>query len=232
MQDMPHARPVWQGAQGAANPGCQGWRFVWGGVQYSNSVNLKSSFAFAVAAILLSACGAAPAQPVASATSNYPPKVIHADPPQGAGVPTPTPTPAPEMPHSGVVIKIPQLGIALTILEGRGLEPDYGFADAFPGMKWPGEGGRSFIYAHAQPGMFGSLLGSGAVGQHVQIDEPDGRILHYTIASFTRNWPVTDTSILQPTNHEEMVLYTCTSWTYSDPKVVAIALPDAQFITG
>jgi len=137
------------------------------------------------------------------------------------------------MPHAGVVIKIPQLGISLTILLGHGLEPDYGFADAYPGMKWPGEGGRSFIYAHAQPGMFGSLLGAGqhAVGDKVQVLEPDGRLLHYTIKSYTANWPVTDTSILQPTDHEELILYTCTSWTYSDPKVVAFAEPDTPFVT-
>ncbi|HVC99784.1 MAG TPA: sortase [Candidatus Dormibacteraeota bacterium] len=190
-------------------------------------MNLRGTLALAAVAAMLAACGAAPAK--APATASYPPRQFRADPIEGADVPAPTPTP---MPHSGLMIKIPQLGISLNVVEGHGLEPDYNLADHYPGMKWPGEGGRSFIYAHAQPGMFGALLGSGAVGEHVQIDEPDGRVLHYTIATFTRNWPVTDTSILQPADHEELVLYTCTSWTYADPKVVAVAEPDPQFVTG
>ena len=183
---------------------------------------------FAVA-LVAAACGAA--TPRAAAPS-YPPPFIRADAPLGADVPAPTPTPS--WPHQGLVIKIPQLGISLNVVEGHGLEPDYGLADHYPGMAWPGEGNRSFIYAHAQygpPVMFGPLLAEGAVGQHVQIVEPDGRVLHYTIQSFTRNWPVTNTSIIQPTDHEELILYTCTSWTYADPKVVAWAEPDNPFIT-
>jgi LPXTG-site transpeptidase (sortase) family protein len=190
-------------------------------------VDFRRAFAPVTAALLLAGCGMAPAREAASV--NHPPPFLHADPLDGAGIPTPTP--APPMAHSGLMIKIPQLGISLNVVEGRGLEPDYNLADHFPGMKWPGEGGRSFIYAHAQPGMFGALLGSGAVGEQVQVDEPDGRVLHYTITRFTRDWPVTDTSILQPVDHEELILYTCTSWTYSDPKVVAFAEPDTQFVT-
>jgi hypothetical protein len=141
------------------------------------------------------------------------------------------PTPSCGMPppdpfiEVGLRVKMPELGIDLAIIEGNGVVPDYGFADHYPGTMWPGHDGRSLIYAHAQPGMFGPLLEYGAVGQAVEIDEPDGRVLHYTISRFTRNWPATDISILLPTDHEELILYTCTSWTFSDPKVVAFAEP-------
>jgi LPXTG-site transpeptidase (sortase) family protein len=199
-------------------------------------MNLRPTAAFAAAAVLLAACGYAPARAAASAT--HPAPFIHADEPVGAGVPAPTPTP---WPHVGVVIKIPQMGISLSIVEGHGLEPDLGLADHYPGTMWPGEAGRSFIYAHAQdpprgmPVMFGPLLYAArtntAVGKQVLIDEPDGRVLHYTITRSTDQWPVTDSSLLGQPGHEEVVLYTCTSWTYSDPKVVAWAEPDPQFVT-
>ena len=193
--------------------------------------------ALAAAAVLLGACGYAGGRATTSAT--YPPPFVRADEPVGAGVPAPTPTP--QWPHEGIVIKIPQMGISLSIVEGHGLEPDLGLADHYPGTKWPGEGGRAFIYAHAQdpprgmPVMFGPLLYAArtntAVGKQMLIDEPDGRVLHYTIARSTDQWPVTDSSILRQPGFEEVVLYTCTSWTYSDPKVVAWAEPDPQFVT-
>jgi sortase (surface protein transpeptidase) len=191
---------------------------------------VKSRFGIVVLLCVLLTTGPGAVARVASAEGGPAhPSFIRADQPQGAGIPAPTPTPvATPIPviEVGLRVRMPELGINLQIVEGRGLEPDYGLADHYPGMKWPGQGGRSFIYAHAQPGMFGPLLASGGVGQHVEIVEPDGHVLHYTIQQFTRNWPVTDVSILAPTDHEELVLYTCTSWTYSDPKVVAIAEPD------
>jgi hypothetical protein len=180
----------------------------------------------ALSAVLLIACGSA-APPRASLGGPAHPPMIRADEPVGAGVPAPTPTPAPYVPLDGLRILIPALGINLKIVEGDGAEPHYGFADHYPGMKWPGQGGRSFIYAHAQPGMFGPLLGNGyaSVGDEVDIQQPDGSQLRYKIDRYTNKWPVTDTSILAPTNHEELILYTCTSWTYADPKIVAWAEP-------
>lgn len=144
-----------------------------------------------------------------------------------ADLPTAGPPPAPTGATSGFRVQMPQLGIDLAIVEGVGGagEPPLGVAAHYPGMKWPGQGGRSFLYAHARPGMFGPLLSAGAVGEEVDVTKPNGRVDRYTIRSFTRNWPVTDTSILAATDHEELILYTCTSWTYSDPKVVAIATP-------
>ncbi|MDQ6691180.1 MAG: sortase [Candidatus Dormibacteraeota bacterium] len=128
-------------------------------------------------------------------------------------------------PVDGLRIQVPALGIDLKIVEGDGWEPPVNLAAHYPGMKWPGQGGRSFIYAHARPGMFGPLF-QAAVGQKVVVAQPDGRRINYTIREYYPAWPVANTSILQPLNHEELVLYTCTSWTYNDPKIVAIAEPD------
>jgi LPXTG-site transpeptidase (sortase) family protein len=195
----------------------------------------RSAIAVLVAAVLLTACGAAPVK--TASTPYYPPRHMRADGHIGAGIPAPTPTPGPiTTTHVGLKISIPALGILLPLTNGQLPEPRLYDAEAYPNMKWPGEGGKSFIYAHAQygpPVMFGPLLAArqSAVGDKVLVMEPDGRVLHYSIVSWTGNWPVTDTSILAPTDHEEMVLYTCTSWNYNDPKVVAIAEPDPQFVT-
>jgi len=149
---------------------------------------------FATVAVLRIACGYTPARPAASPT--LPPPLIRADEPVGAGVPAPTPTP--QSPHDGIVIKIPRMSIALSIVEGHGLEPDLDVADHYPGTMWPGEGGRAFIYAHAQdaqggmPVMFRPLpyaaRTSTAVGAQALVDEADGRVLHYTITRSTDQW--------------------------------------------
>lgn len=146
------------------------------------------------------------------------------DPLDGAGIPAPQP-PRFESPRSGLRVQVPALGIDLPIVEGDGQEPRVNEAAHYPGMMWPGEGGRSFLYAHARPGMFGPLLGARPVGAEVDVMEPGGAVLRYVITSYTASWPVTDTSILRPTDHEELILYTCTSWTYTDPKIVAVAVP-------
>jgi len=142
-----------------------------------------------------------------------------------AVVPATTAPVVPVASHEGVRVQLPGLGIDLLIVEGNGGEPPLNVAAHYPGMKWPGEGDRSFLYAHARPGMFGPLF-TPAVGQKVNIVEPNGGVFHYTIRTYTQSWPVTDLSILNPVGHDQVVLYTCTSWTYSDPKIVAIAEPD------
>jgi len=177
-----------------------------------------------VLAVLGTACGgtAAPVAPVLQA----PPRVAqNHEPAEGAGAPKAIPLAPVTLPQNlGYRIRLPQLGIDLPIVEGDGWDPPLDKAAHYPGMKWPGEGGRSFVYAHDRPGMFGPLERA-SVGQQVQVIGPDGSVREYVIRTYTRSWPVTDTSILQPTDHEELILYTCTSFTYSDPKIVAVAFP-------
>lgn len=135
------------------------------------------------------------------------------------------PTPAPSGFPAGMRVVVPELRINLEVVPGDGYNAPLYRAATYPGLKLPGQGGRSLIYAHAQDGMFGNLLLRGAVGDHVEIHEPGGRVLRYVVTRYVRRWPISDPSILQPANHEELVLLTCTSYNLNDPRVVAIAEP-------
>jgi LPXTG-site transpeptidase (sortase) family protein len=137
--------------------------------------------------------------------------------------PVPGATPAPA--GTAWRVKVPELNIDLPIVAGDGRTAPLYKAVEEPNMKLPGEGGRSLIYAHARPGMFDPLFNAHP-GQHVEIDRPGAPPLHYTIKTWTRSWPANDLSILQPTNHEELVLLTCTTYDPRDPRIVAVALPD------
>lgn len=135
------------------------------------------------------------------------------------------PTAAAVVAKEGSHIKVPDLGIDLEIVQGDGVNAPLYKAAHYPTLPWPGEGGRSLIYAHARVGMFGPLWGA-HVGQEVDVSTADGRQLKYKITQYFPRWPDTDLSILQNVNHEEIVLLTCTSWNVTDPRVVAIAEPE------
>lgn len=134
-----------------------------------------------------------------------------------------SPTPLAES-HVGLRIQLPQLGINLPIVEGDGYNAPLYEAAHYPGSAWPGDSARSIIYAHARVGMFGPLF-SAKVGDQVVIDRPDGPPLTYVITQYDPNWPITNTSILQPLNQAELVLITCTTYNYNDPRIVAVAVP-------
>lgn len=181
----------------------------------------------AIALLLAISCGA-PGAPAGGRSAARPAghtQPLRADQSLGSGpAAAPSPAAAAETAHSGLRVRVPSLGIDLPIVEGDGWTPPLYKAAHYPGTKWPGEGGLSFIYAHAQPGMFAALR-QARVGLGVEIAEPSGSVRSYVIKDYTDAWPVTDTSLLKPAAHEELVLYTCTSWTYSDPKIVAMAVP-------
>ena len=126
--------------------------------------------------------------------------------------------------HEGLRIKILGLGVDLPVVEGDGLTAPLYEAAHYPGMKWPGEGGRTLIYAHARAGMFGPLFGA-HVGQQIQIARPDAPTLTYTIHEYHANWPSSNTDILQPSDHEQLVLLTCTTYNPADPRIVVVAEP-------
>jgi LPXTG-site transpeptidase (sortase) family protein len=134
-----------------------------------------------------------------------------------------SPTPLADS-HVGMRIQLPQLGINLPIVEGDGFNAPLYEAAHYPGTAWPGEDARSVIYAHARVGMFGPLFGA-KVGDQVVIDRPDGPPLDYVIKQYYPSWPITDTSILQPLDQPEIVLITCTTYNYNDPRIVAVAFP-------
>jgi LPXTG-site transpeptidase (sortase) family protein len=158
----------------------------------------------------------------------------HAAPAAGAAVtprpiisasplPTPTPEPTPTIP-SGLRVRVPEVGIDLPIVEGDGYNAPLYEAAHYPGTTWPGQGGRSVIYAHARVGMFGPLFGA-RVGEHIVINSAGGGVLTYIITQYFPHWPVTDLSWLRPGDHEQIVLVTCTTYNYNDPRIIAVGEP-------
>ncbi len=124
--------------------------------------------------------------------------------------------------HDGLRVKVPELAIDLPIVEGDGYNAPLYKAAHYPGTTWPGEGGRSVIYAHARPGMFEPLF-QAKVGERVEFAGPDGSSRRYVIQQYFARWPVTDLRWLRPTNHEEVVLITCTTYNYNDPRIIVVA---------
>jgi LPXTG-site transpeptidase (sortase) family protein len=134
----------------------------------------------------------------------------------------------PPVSTDGWRIRLPSLNIDLPLVQGDGLNVPYYKAAHYPTMPWPGQGLRSFVYAHAQYGppiMFGPLLGHNVTGTDVYVDRPGRSSLHYVIRQYYAAWPISDTRWLQPADHEELILMTCTSWNASDPRVIAVAEP-------
>jgi LPXTG-site transpeptidase (sortase) family protein len=139
--------------------------------------------------------------------------------------PQTAPTPVNATGVAATRIKIPELGIDLEVVAGDGVNaPLYKAAEYPEPMKLPGQGSRSMIYAHARTGMFGPLF-NGKVGQHVDVTLADGRQLHYTIKEYYAHWPVDDLRWFQQSDHEQLVLVTCTTYNPNDPRIVAVAEP-------
>ncbi len=142
---------------------------------------------------------------------------------------SPTATPAPTIPP-GYRIKIARLAIDLPIAEGdierdtvQQQTPD-NFAFHFPGTAIPGNGGNSYIYAHARRGMFLTLW-SAREGDEVVIATPDGRELRYVVSEVHPRVEHTDVSWAAPTATERLTLQTSTGPNPGDPRFVVIALP-------
>jgi LPXTG-site transpeptidase (sortase) family protein len=152
---------------------------------------------------------------------------IIVDPASSATISAPIAQPVARGPVTeGLRVVLPELGIDLAIVEGDGQDVPLYKAAHYPSMAWPGQGNRSMIYAHARPGMFEPLF-KAKVGQRVEIRRTNGTILKYTISEYLPRWPEYDLKYLQPTDHEELVLLTCTSWYQGDPKIIAVAQPAA-----
>ncbi|PZR99791.1 MAG: hypothetical protein DLM67_02945 [Candidatus Nephthysia bennettiae] len=134
------------------------------------------------------------------------------------------PTAAASVPHEGLRIQLPQLSIDLPIVDGDGFNAPLNKAAHYPGLAWPGERGRSVIYAHARPGMFGPLFNA-RVGETVQITNDSGDTRRYTIKEYYSHWPISDLRWLQKSEQEQLVLVTCTTYNYNDPRIVVVAEP-------
>ncbi len=136
-------------------------------------------------------------------------------------------TPAPASPassHEGLRVRLPELGVDLPIVDGDGYNAPLYKAAAYPGLAWPGEGARSVVYAHALTGMFGPLFNA-KVGQRVEITRPGRQPLRYRITEYYAHWPISDLRWLRARDGEQLVLITCTTYNYNEPRIVVVAEP-------
>ncbi|MDP9326355.1 MAG: sortase, partial [Candidatus Dormibacteraeota bacterium] len=117
----------------------------------------------------------------------------------------------------GMRVKEQELGISLPVVEGDGWTVPLFKAAHYPGMKLPGQGGRSMLYAHAQSGMFGPLLAPGAkIGDHVEVDRQGQSALKFVVNQVFPKWSPSDLLWVQPGDHEQLVLLTCTTYNAND----------------
>jgi len=138
---------------------------------------------------------------------------------------------------AGSRIAVPRLGIDLPLELGEIARdvPREGFAGAtpenvafvFPSSRLPGEGGNTYIYAHARTGMFLSLWGA-KLGDEVVIYRPDdGARRSYRVALIAPRVNPTDAHWLDPNGEERLTLQTSTGPNPGDPRFIVVAYPEA-----
>jgi sortase (surface protein transpeptidase) len=159
-------------------------------------------------------------------------------------VPAAEPTPAAVTPKpiakpiaiAGSRIAIPRLGIDLPLELGEVARdvPRAGYAGAtpenvalvFPSSRVPGEGGNTYIYAHARVGMFLALWGA-RVGDEVVIYRPDdGARRSYRVSLVAPRVNPTETRWLDPSGDERLTLQTSTGPNPGDPRFIVVAYPE------
>lgn len=162
--------------------------------------------------------------------------------PGGSPLPTPTATAPPPPAGSGIAsrIRIPSLSVDLPVVPGdldvRGNRNDYPLCDVamyLPEFGQPGQLGTTYIYAHAQQGMFLPLLrasrvneGASMLGALVEVFTNEGQLHLYEIFRVKRH--ATDLAITQvgPGEHR-LVLQTSEGTTGTIPKLQVAARPIA-----
>jgi LPXTG-site transpeptidase (sortase) family protein len=141
----------------------------------------------------------------------------------GSSPPTANSTPR----ASGVIavrIAVPRIGIDLSIVEGDGMSAPMGRAAHFPGTAWPDAGSNTYLYGHAQEGMFLPLWQI-QPGDQIDLTLVNGKKRCFAVNQIIAKAAWNDTSLLLPTDHEQLTLQTSTSYTPTAPRFVVIALP-------
>jgi hypothetical protein len=152
--------------------------------------------------------------------------------------PTPTPTSTPAGDAVVTRVLIPSLDIDLPVVAGdlevRGNEGNYPLCDVamyMIGFVNPGQPGTTYIYGHAQAGMFAPLLhaskynnGASMIGALVQVYTNDSMLHLYEIKLVKRH--ATDLSITRvPAGVHQLVLQTSEGWHGHIPKLQVAAKP-------
>jgi hypothetical protein len=135
-------------------------------------------------------------------------------------------------------VVIPALDIDLPVVAGdldvRGNEGHYPLCDVamyMVGFANPGQPGTTYIYGHAQAGMFAPLLraskyndGASMIGALVQVYTDDNKLHLYEIKLVKRH--ATDLSITRiPPGVHQLVLQTSEGWHGHIPKLQVAARP-------
>jgi hypothetical protein len=154
--------------------------------------------------------------------------------------PTVAPTPTPVAAGNAVVTRVvvPSLDIDLAVVAGDldvpGNEGHYPLCDVamyMVGFVNPGQPGTTYIYGHAQAGMFAPLLraskyddGASMIGALVQVYTDDNKLHLYEIELVKRH--ATDLSITRvPPGVHQLVLQTSEGWHGHIPKLQVAARP-------
>ena len=136
---------------------------------------------------------------------------------------------------AGLRVVVPGLGIDLALAVGDPERdvPRPGFAGAtpehvalvYPGSRSPGDGGNTYIYAHARAGMFLSLWNA-KLGETVLVARADGSIARaYRIVLIVPRVDPADTHWLDPDGDERLTLQTSTGPGPEDPRFIVVAHP-------
>lgn len=134
--------------------------------------------------------------------------------------------------EDGWRIRVPRLGIDLPLAEGDLVRDmvdqatPLGAAFRMPWSMLPGEGGNTYVYAHARRGMFLSLW-QARIGDGVTLVRPDGSLLRYRVVEVVPRVPADDLTYFQPTSEERLTLQTSSGPKASDPRFVVLAAPVA-----
>ena len=136
---------------------------------------------------------------------------------------------------TGLRVRIPRLSIDLPLEIGDPVRdvPRPGYAGGtpeniafvYPGSKNPGEGGNTYIYAHARTGMFLNLWNAQR-GDLVEITRADGAVVWtYDIMQIVRAVDPSDTHWLDASGPERLTLQTSTGPRPEDPRFIVVAYP-------
>ena len=138
------------------------------------------------------------------------------------GGPAPSPVPVP-VPRTGLWLEIPALGIALPLEKGDGSVSNIPLWKAlvYPGTSWPGKPGNSYIYAHAQWGMFANLLYARVGDTGYVHDYATGRMQTFHVTRVVGEIPWNDGTWLHyQSSRPTLTLQTCKDWTLKGNRYV------------
>jgi hypothetical protein len=151
-------------------------------------------------------------------------------PPLTTQPPTPTPSPSPTADSDRVATRvvIPALSIDLPVIVGPSGYPPCDVAMYLKELGQPGQPRATYIYGHAQRGMFLPLLtesqqsnGRRMLGMLVQVYTSDSRLFLYEITEVRRHQTTLDDVIAA--DHDQMWLQTSEGPNSTYPKLQVVA---------